>query len=185
MTRHIDLSKLNSPVSRRQVMVGAAGLTFAVALSGRAARAAVLASEGAGTALSPWVSIAPDGTITIMSAATEMGQGSMTSLPLIIAEELDADWSKVSIVPAPPIEAIYGNPGFQGMMYTAGSNAVTSYYTPLRTFGAQVGRSGRGTHHRAERGGAREIRPAADLRRHRGDRRDPREDAGDQARAAQ
>ena len=78
------------------------------------------------------MSIAPDGTITIMSAATEMGQGSMTSLPLIIAEELDADWSKVRIVPAPPIEAIYGNPGFQGMMYTAGSNAVTSYYQPLR-----------------------------------------------------
>ena len=84
--------------------------------------------------------ITPDGTITIMSAATEMGQGSMTSLPLIIAEELDADWSKVRIVPAPPIEAIYGNPGFQGMMYTAGSNAVTSYYGPLRTFGAQVRR---------------------------------------------
>ena len=75
-----------------------------------------------------------------MSAATEMGQGSMTSLPLILAEELDADWSKVKIVTAPPIEAIYGNPGFQGMMYTAGSNAVTSYYTPLRIFGAQVRR---------------------------------------------
>ena len=55
--------------------------------------------------MSPWVSIAPDGTITIMSAATEMGQGSMTSLPLIIAEELDADWTKVRIVPAPPIDA--------------------------------------------------------------------------------
>jgi isoquinoline 1-oxidoreductase beta subunit len=62
----------------------------------------------------------------------------MTSLPLIIAEELDADWSKVKIVPAPANEAIYGNPGFQGMMYTAGSNAVTSYYRPLRLFGAQV-----------------------------------------------
>ena len=47
-----------------------------------------------GQTLSPWVSIATDGTITIMSAATEMGQGSMTSLPLIIAEELDADWSQ-------------------------------------------------------------------------------------------
>src|SRR5712691_7170185 len=140
MTRHIDLSKLSSLVSRRQVMVGAAGLTFAVALSGRAARAAVLASEGAGTALSPWVSIAPDGTITIMSAATEMGQGSMTSLPLILAEELDADWSSVRIVPAPPIDKIYGNPGFGGIMYTAGSNAVRSYYQPLRIFGAQVRR---------------------------------------------
>jgi isoquinoline 1-oxidoreductase beta subunit len=121
-------------------MVGAAGLTFALALSSKTVRAASLAGDGAGKALSPWVAIAPDGTITIMSAATEMGQGSMTSLPLIIAEELDADWSKVRIVPAPPIDAIYGNPGFGGMMYTAGSNAVTSYFRPLRTFGAQVRR---------------------------------------------
>ena len=82
----------------------------------------------------------PDTPITIMSAATEMGQGSMTSLPLIIAEELDADWSKVKIVPAPVIEKIYGNPGFGGMMYTAGSNAVRSYYDNLRLFGAQARR---------------------------------------------
>ena len=66
------------------------------------------------------------------------GQGSMTSLPLIVAEELDADWSKVKIVPAPVIEKIYGNPGFGGMMYTAGSNAVRSYYDNLRLFGAQA-----------------------------------------------
>ena len=127
-------------MSRRQVMVGAAG-SFA-SQSGLAAAPVQRCwhPHGPAQALSPWVSIAPDGTITIMSAATEMGQGSMTSLPLILAEELDADWSKVKIVPAPPIEAIYGNPGFQGMMYTAGSNAVTSYYTPLRIFGAQVRR---------------------------------------------
>jgi isoquinoline 1-oxidoreductase beta subunit len=129
--------KHSTTLSRRQVMIGAAGLSFAFALDGRV-DAAVLGLERAGRTLSPWVSIAPDGTITIMSAATEMGQGSLTSLPLILAEELDADWSKVKIVTAPPIEAIYGNPGFQGMMYTAGSNAVTSYYTPLRIFGAQV-----------------------------------------------
>ena len=133
------LKHLETKVSRRQVMVGAAGLSFAFAIGlGGRANASVLASARTGTELSPWVSIAPDGTIWIMSAATEMGQGSMTSLPLILAEELDADWSKVKIVPAPPIEAVYGNPGFQGMMYTAGSNAVTSYYTPLRIFGAQV-----------------------------------------------
>jgi isoquinoline 1-oxidoreductase beta subunit len=135
---------MEAPLSRRQVMTGALGLSFAFALdnplNGPLARAATLANERAGKTLSPWVSIAPDGTITIMSAATEMGQGSMTSLPLIIAEELDADWSKVRIVPAPPIDAIYGNPGFGGMMYTAGSNAVRSYYAPLRMFGAQVRR---------------------------------------------
>src|SRR5437868_1703385 len=125
-------------LSRRQIMIGAAGLSFAFALGN--AEAAVLAAESTGASLSPWIGIGTDGTITIMSAATEMGQGSMTSLPLIIAEELDADWSRVRIVPAPPLDKIYGNPGFGGMMYTAGSNAVTSYYKPLRMIGAQVRR---------------------------------------------
>jgi isoquinoline 1-oxidoreductase beta subunit len=127
-------------LSRRRMMIGAAGLTFALALPRLDdASAAVPSADMAGRSLSPWVSIATDGTISIMSPATEMGQGSTTSLPLIIAEELDADWSKVRIVPAPPIEALYGNPGFAGQMYTAGSNAVTSYYRPLRIFGARCG----------------------------------------------
>ena len=127
-----------SELSRRQVMIGAAGLSVAFAI--RPADAAVLATERTGQAMSPWISIGTDGTITIMSAATEMGQGSMTALPLIIAEELDADWAKVRIVPAPPLDHTYGNPGFAGMMYTAGSNAVTSYYVPLRIVGAQARR---------------------------------------------
>src|SRR3954451_24354227 len=137
MNTHLRSS--SPKISRRGFMVGAGGLTFAVA-AGKAGYAASVAAERAGKAISPWVSIAPDGTITIMSAAAAMGQGSMTSLPLIIAEELDADWSKVRIVPAPPIDAIFGNPGFGMMMYTAGSNAVRSYYGPLRMFGAQVRR---------------------------------------------
>jgi isoquinoline 1-oxidoreductase beta subunit len=91
MTRHIAMEKLNGGLSRRQVMIGAAGFSFALATGASGlAKAATLAAERSGKAVSPWVSIAPDGTITIMSAATEMGQGSMTSLPLIIAEELDA-----------------------------------------------------------------------------------------------
>src|SRR5919197_1404255 len=141
MTKHVIMQSSHASLSRRQVMIGAAGLSFAIALGpvGRAG-AAALGTERTGKALSPWVSIAPDGTITIISAATEMGQGSMTSLPLIIAEELDADWSKVRIVPAPVNERVYGNPGFGGMQYTAGSNAVTSYFRPLRIFGAQVRR---------------------------------------------
>src|SRR6476659_4231932 len=147
MTKQITVENLNARaarrrlLSRRQVMIGAAGLSFAVALGvDRYASGAVLGTERTGKGLSPWVNIAEDGTITIMSPATEMGQGSMTSLPRIIAEELDADWSKVRVVPAPVIEAVYVNPGFGGMMYTAGSNAVTSYYRPLRIFGAQVRR---------------------------------------------
>jgi len=132
------LSQKQFQLSRRRFMIGAAGLSFAFAFGNRPAEAATTAGASAGKALTPWASIEPDGTIYIMSPATEMGQGSMTSLPLIVAEEMDADWSKVRVVPAPVIEKIYGNPGFGGMMYTAGSNAVRSYFKPLRTFGAQV-----------------------------------------------
>src|SRR6266705_1093836 len=130
--------RLDTHISRRQLMVGATGLSFAVALGLEEAGSARAAAGPA--QLSPWVTIAPDGTITIMSPATEMGQGSMTSIPLIFAEELDADWSKVRVFPSPPVEAHFGNPGFGGTMYTAGSNAVTSYFKPVRQFGAQVRR---------------------------------------------
>lgn len=139
MTENSGLDRMNTNISRRQVMFGAAGLSFAIAFGGSADAAAV-ASEPVGKVMNPWVSIASDGTITIMSAATEMGQGSMTSLPLVLAEELDADWSKVRIVPAPVIDQIYGNPAYFHMIYTAGSNAVRVYFTPLRIFGAQARR---------------------------------------------
>src|ERR1051326_536369 len=128
----------NLSLSRREVIIGACGLSFAF-VAARADVAQAAATVRSKT-LSPWVSIGTDGSVWIMSAAAEMGQGSMTSLPRIIAEEMDADWGKVIVIPAPPVDAIYGNPGFAGMLYTAGSNAVTSYYTPLRTFGAQVRR---------------------------------------------
>src|SRR5437879_5915014 len=119
MTRHVALDKLNTRVSRRRLMVGVAGMTFAVATgSAEKVFAAIQTAAMSGKALTPWVSITPDGTTFIMSPATEMGQGSMTSLPLIVAEELDADWAKVRIVPAPANEKLYGNPGFGGMMYT-------------------------------------------------------------------
>src|SRR3974377_1453040 len=125
----------NTDLTRRTFMVGAAGLTFAVA-SGAQINAAAAARSGDVT-MSPWVTITTDDTVAIMSPAAEMGQGSLTSLPLILAEELDADWAKVRVVVAPPNDELYKNPGF-GYMYTAGSNAVTSYFKPLRQFGAQV-----------------------------------------------
>jgi len=125
--------------SRRGFMIGIAGMTFAIAAGEEwFANAATEAPGAAGTAFNPWVSIATTGAISIISPATEMGQGSLTSLPLIVAEELDADWSKVVVVPAPPIDKIYGNPGFGGVMHTASSAAVTGFFTDLRTFGAQV-----------------------------------------------
>src|ERR1700726_4541281 len=126
--------------SRRGFMIGIAGLTFAIAVGPeRLGRAATEAPDVAGTPFNPWVSIAASGKISIMAPATEMGQGSLTSLPLILAEELDADWSKVVAVPAPPIDKIYGNPSMFGVMLTAHSLSRQGYFPPLRSFGAQVG----------------------------------------------
>jgi isoquinoline 1-oxidoreductase beta subunit len=85
----------NMDVSRRSFMVGAAGLTFAVASGLRPGEAAARSGE---VTMNAWVTISTDGTVAIMSPAAEMGQGSLTSLPLILAEELDADWAKVKIV---------------------------------------------------------------------------------------
>src|SRR6476660_6394058 len=121
-------------LSRRCFMIGTAGFTFGV-VSGFPISVAE-AARGDVT-LSPWVTISTDGTVAIMSPAAEMGQGSLTSLPLILAEELDADWSKVRVIVAPPDDELYKNPAF-GFMYTAGSNALTAYFKDLRRFGAQV-----------------------------------------------
>ena len=120
--------------TRRGFMIGAAGLSFGIT-TGLASGIAEAKAKDA--VLNPWVTISTDGTISIMSPAAEMGQGSLTSLPLILAEELDADWKHVRVVPAPPINAIFKNPAY-GFMYTSGSNAVRAYWKPVRQFGAQV-----------------------------------------------
>src|SRR6267154_691269 len=134
--------------NRREFMAGAAGLTFTVLVDGCAA---MRTEERGGAALAPapadgslkvnaWASLSTGGTIYIANPAVEMGQGSQTAIPLIIAEEMDADWSRVVIVPAAPDNKVYGNPGFGGLMYTAGSATVTGYWDVARTFGAQVRR---------------------------------------------
>src|SRR5262249_16948051 len=89
-----------------------------------------------------WVTIAADGTVTILCPMAEMGQGVLTSLPLILAEELDADWAKVKTEFAPANPKIYGNPHelFKGAQITAASVSVPSYFMPLRIAGAQARR---------------------------------------------
>ena len=128
-------------ISRRGVLAGLGGMSFCLALGVDGVRlvAEAQANTMANAQVTPWVRIAPDGTITIYSAGAEMGQGSMTSLALIVAEELDADWSKVKIEFAPADADIYGYT-FQNqqMMAIVGSRAVQLYYTNLRTAGAQV-----------------------------------------------
>jgi isoquinoline 1-oxidoreductase beta subunit len=92
--------------------------------------------------MNAWVTIGTDSSVTIICPAAEMGQGVMTSLPLILAEELDADWSKVKAEFAPANPKVYGNPHelFKGAQITAASVSVPGYYMPLRMAGAQARR---------------------------------------------
>ncbi|MEA2987594.1 MAG: isoquinoline 1-oxidoreductase subunit beta [Alphaproteobacteria bacterium] len=133
---------MNQPINRRDFLKDtAAGLTFALTLA--ADPRAILAEAAADGAFAPtvWVSIATDGAITIVSPAAEMGQGTFTTLPAILAEELDADWSKVKLV-IPPAweEKKYGNPVYGGSFQTSASASVHGYFKSLRVAGAQARR---------------------------------------------
>ena len=81
-----------------------------------------------------WLRIAPDDTVTIMLSQLEMGQGVMTSMPMLVAEELDADWTKIK-TEWTPADAKYGNPNFGGAQLTAGSNSVRGMWKILRQSG--------------------------------------------------
>src|SRR6185295_11039489 len=119
-------------MTRREFLKTGVGLSFAFAFPFNAESSTELKPNA-------WVRIAPDGTVTILSTGAEMGQGSMTSLPLILAEEMDADWSKVKIEFAPADAAVYGYT-FQNskQMAIVGSRAVMYYFNDLRIAGAQV-----------------------------------------------
>src|SRR5207302_7103485 len=81
-----------------------------------------------------WLRIGADESVLVIVDRSEMGQGVATALPMLLAEELDADWSKIKIEFAPADKA-YTNPMF-GMQGTGGSTSVHADYTPLRKAGA-------------------------------------------------
>jgi isoquinoline 1-oxidoreductase beta subunit len=129
MTTHTQLSRRGF----LKVTGGAtAGLTLGFhvppMIGGMAAEAA------APGVLNAWVRIAPDDTVTILLSQSEMGQGVYTSLPMILAEELECDWQKVRVEMAPVDEA-YQNPVFH-LQGTGGSTSVRAFMAPLRTAGA-------------------------------------------------
>ena len=91
--------------------------------------------------ISAWVKIDGEGGITIYNPASEMGQGSMTSLPMIFAEEMDADWDKVDVIFSPQEAEIYGSYGWTSqrrVMLSAGSRITSGYYEQLRKAGSEA-----------------------------------------------
>jgi isoquinoline 1-oxidoreductase beta subunit len=121
------VSGLRSPDRRRVLQAGGAlVLAFQWPVSAAAREAAAPFAPNA------WLRIASDGAITVLVEKPELGQGSHTAVPMMIAEELEADLAAIRVEQAPTIPAIYKN------LRTGGSGGVPSSFTPMRRVGAQA-----------------------------------------------
>ncbi len=76
------------------------------------------------------------GKVTVISPMVEMGQGTYTSLPMLVAEELDVDMSDVAVEHSPPNDKLYGNAFLGGVQTTGNSSSIRAFYLPLRQAGA-------------------------------------------------
>src|ERR1700737_5443364 len=131
-------------VSRRQFFKtsagGAAGLVIGFYLPGRSVLARTLAQEAPAAAApnlpSPnaCLRIGSDESVTVLLAHAEMGQGIWTTLPMLLAEELECDWSKIRVEHAPAAPA-YAHTAF-GMQMTGGSTTTWSEFDRYRQVGA-------------------------------------------------
>lgn len=90
--------------------------------------------KGVGFVPNAWIRIAPDDMVTVMVKHTELGQGTSTGLCMIVAEELEADWSRIRFEIA-PVAPVYKNPEF-GVQATGGSTGVKTSWDTLRRAGA-------------------------------------------------
>src|SRR6266581_3958921 len=123
-----DMSS-HARITRREFVQTGAGLVVAFYLPPRLFRGAV--PPDAPFAPNAWVRVGTDGIVTLTVDKSEMGQGSQTGLAMILAEELEADWSTVRLGPVPE------NPvAWSRTMRTGGSNAIRSSWEPLRKAGA-------------------------------------------------
>src|SRR5262249_27074136 len=86
--------------------------------------------------LNAWIRISPEDVVTLISSQSAMGQGVMTTLPAVLAEELGADWSRVKIEFSPTMPA-YRNPRIN-WQFTGNSESTTGFFELLRTMGASA-----------------------------------------------
>jgi isoquinoline 1-oxidoreductase beta subunit len=131
---------VHNSVSRRTLLTGGLATGFLLAFH-LPLRAAVNEPEqprdttDGKFAPNAFIRIDETGRTILMMPQVEMGQGIYTSISMILAEELDADWSKVAVLHAPPNDKLYANPVF-GLQATGGSTSIRAWWTPLRAAGA-------------------------------------------------
>jgi isoquinoline 1-oxidoreductase subunit beta len=125
--------------SRRGVLQAAlgSGLVLGLHLPVRAANEPERAPDNTAGRFAPnaFIRIDHTGKITLVMPQVEMGQGVYTAVAMILAEELDADYGRVGLEPAPPNDKLYGNPIF-GVQVTGNSNSIRAFWKTLRIAGA-------------------------------------------------
>src|ERR1700690_2467622 len=125
--------------SRRALVTGAlaGGFVLAFRLPVKAANEPEQAPDTTAGQFAPnaFIRIDHAGKTTLVMPQVEMGQGVYTAVAMILAEELDADLTQVTLEPAPPNDKLYGNPTF-GIQVTGNSNSIRAFWKPLRNAGA-------------------------------------------------
>jgi isoquinoline 1-oxidoreductase beta subunit len=128
-------------LSRRSLLTGglAGGFLFAFHVPVRAVNEPASPPDVTDGKFAPnaFIRIDNTGKTTLVMPQVEMGQGVYTSIAMIIAEELDADFAQVTLQHAPPNDKLYGNPLF-GIQVTGNSNSIRSFWKPLRNAGASA-----------------------------------------------
>src|SRR5438034_8105198 len=127
-------------LSRRQFLSASAALGGGLLIgftAGRSVNAAGAAEKIASEPFAPnaFIRIDPNGQVTLIMPYVEMGQGTYTSIPMLIAEDLEVDLKQVRLEHAPPNEKLYANP-LLGVQATGNSNAIRGAWQPLRQAGA-------------------------------------------------
>ena len=132
---------MKKQLSRRRFIKGllaGSGLTIFLALTPDGFRVLgakeIKKADLKGLTLNAWIEISPDDLVTIIVSQSEMGQGVYTSIPMIVADELEADWKTVRFRAAPAADE-YKNPVW-GMQSTGGSTSIRHFHDPLRRAGA-------------------------------------------------
>lgn len=121
--------------SRRDVVVASAVVGGSLLVGCSPADIMSAGSKVEVGAFGPFIKIAPDGVVTVISKHIEFGQGNHAGLAAIVAEELDADWTRVQVEQAPANAKLYAN-GALGAQLTGGSSAISNSWDQLRKAGA-------------------------------------------------
>src|SRR6266850_175374 len=128
-------------MSRRTLLTSglAGGLLLAFHVPVHAATEPVQPPDDTAGKFAPnaFIRIDHSGKTTLVMPQVEMGQGTYTSISMILAEELDADFAHVAVEHAPPSDKLYANPIF-GIQVTGNSNSVRAFWKPLRNAGASA-----------------------------------------------